>query len=160
MKKILLTKGMYALVDDADHEWLNRYKWYAKKSNKTYYAVRQQRVSKHKQATVLMHREILGLKQGDPREGDHRNHNGLDNQRNNLRIADKAQNQQNRTERRNSYSKYKGVSWNKRDRKWQVYIGLGGKSKYVGYYEDEKEAARAYDAEARKYFGEFANTNF
>jgi len=90
---------------------------------------------------------------------DHRNRYGLDCQRGNLRIATQAQNSANRNKQRGTSSKYKGVHWNKRQQQWTAYLYVNRKKIYLGVFGDEISAARAYDAFARKYFGEFAKFN-
>jgi hypothetical protein len=91
---------------------------------------------------------------------DHRNNYGLDNQRHNLRPVTSAQNGQNGPPNMGSVSRYKGVSWHRRCGKWQVHITADGKRRGAGYFTDETEAARAYDAAAREAYGEYAYLNF
>lgn len=106
-----------------------------------------------------MHREILGLMPEDP-DVDHRDGEGLNNRRSNLRLVTNSQNNMNSQCRWGALSKYKGVSWHKRREKWQGRIKLNGKEIYLGYFDNEKKAARAYDEAAKKHFGEFARLNF
>ena len=106
-----------------------------------------------------MHREILGLT--DPKiQGDHIDGNGLNNQRYNLRTATHTQNQRNRKNFIKGTSKYKGVSLNKKNKKWIVRIRNGGKQIYLGHFLDEIEAAKKYDEMAKIYHKEFAYINF
>jgi hypothetical protein len=107
----------------------------------------------------MMHRAVMGVE--DKRYVDHQNHNGLDNRRKNLRIATWEENCWNkRKPNTNSSSIYKGVMWDKRRGNWQVMIGYKGKKIFIGYFDDEQEAARAYDAKAKELYGEFAALNF
>ncbi len=163
MKKISLTQNKFALVDDEDFEKLSKYKWFAVKAGNNFYAARQAKWLKKEKcfehSMVFMHREILGLKNGDKRESDHRNHNGLDNQQSNLRIATVQQNQANQLKTRGK-NKYKGVHQNKNYHSWQARIhGLGGNG-YIGSFPTEIAAAKAYDQKANELFGEFACLNF
>ena len=162
MKKIELTQGHVALVDDADFERISQFKWRAlidHRRNKVY-AVRRTQGSHSTRKSVYMHREILGIT--DPTiKVDHNNGSGLDNQRGNLCGCTTAQNGMNTTKRDGwSSSRYKGVSWHKRDKKFYAAIKLNGKSKHLGTFIDEREAAGAYDAAAREHFGDFAVCNF
>jgi hypothetical protein len=92
---------------------------------------------------------------------DHINHDTLDNRRANLRIATNQENSRNRLSRNvPKTSRFKGVSWNARDEKWQVYIGVNGKNKFVGYYDHEEDASSAYETTAKRIFGEFYHSNF
>lgn len=158
MKKIRLTQNKIALVDDEDFEWLNQYKWYAQKGCHTFYAIRTI-YKNNKPRTVRMHREILGLFFGDGLKIDHKNHNGLNNQKKNLRFATRSQNAMNQKIRITT-SNYKGVSWHKGNKKWIAYIKINGKRLYLGLFNNEVEAAKIYDKEAKQLFGEYANINF
>ena len=161
MKQIGLTQGKYALVDDADFEWLNQWKWFAvRQRNGNWYAVRNSTWKNVKGRTIYMHRKILRLTVEDYHETDHKDHNGLNNQRENLRIATRMQNQYNQKPQIGKSSQYKGVRWHKRDRKWRAEIKLNKKTRWIGAYNSEIEAARSYDRVAKELFGEFAYTNF
>lgn len=158
MKQIPLTQGQFALVDDKDFEYLNQFKWQALKDKVTYYAVRSVTLNK-KQYPVLMHRVILEI--ADPKmQGDHMDHNGLNNQRYNLRIVTRKQNIRNSTGNKKSASIYKGVTYIKSSKKWCAQISINGKNKHLGVFTDEIEAAKKYDEMARLHYGEFAYLNF
>lgn len=163
MREIPLTKGYVALVDDADFDALIIYKWNvgrmkAKDGREVIYARRT--TPRPLQNMVYMHRQILGLDKQRIRV-DHRDTDGLNNQRYNLRVATPTQNLGNSRKRlKPTSSKYKGVSWNKRDRGWDVRLSANKKQVCLGIFADEVEAARAYDAKARELFGEFALLNF
>jgi HNH endonuclease/AP2 domain len=152
-KEIKLSKGYIALVDDEDFEWLSKFKWHIGGG----YAIRTAQ-NDFKQITVRMHREILQAPKG--LEVDHVNKDKLDNRRQNLRLASKSQNARNRGANKNNTSGFKGVSWNKRDNKWQALIRVHLKKKFLGYFDDPTEAAKAYDKAAKELHEEFANTNF
>ena len=162
-REIELTQGKVALVDDADFEWLNQWKWYAfPGSRDIFYAARN--VSRNesldrKHHTVRLHRQILGIT--DPRIFvDHVNHDGLDNRRENLRLATNVQNQANQRKRlAASTSKYKGVYWRSDSRKWRVQISAGEGRKYLGCFVSEDDAARAYNRAAIELSGEHAELN-
>lgn len=151
MKEIQLTQGKVALVDDEDYENLNKWKWYAIKNHRNYYAVRY--INKDKK-TIFMHKEIL--------KGiicDHRDRNGLNNQKENLRIATLQQNNMNRRGCDNSSSNYKGVTWDKNAKKWRPSIQINKKTIHLGSFALEVEAAKVYNRAALKYHGEFACLN-
>lgn len=155
-KKIALTQGKFALVDDRDWEWLSQWKWYAMKHGNTWYAARKESGVFRK--TVLMHRAIAGP--SNDKETDHQDGNGLNNVRSNLRVCSKAENLRNQRLPRNNSSGFKGVSWKQKNQKWVANISSDGKKIHLGYFESPKEAALAYDFAARKMFGDFARTNF
>ncbi len=158
-RRIKLSRGKYAIVDDDDYYRLARYKWYAQKAWNTYYAVRNgPRRAGAKQKSILMHREVLQV--GDGLVVDHINHNGLNNRKANLREATFSQNNYNRRGNlKNCSSKYKGVHLH-RGKKWRAMIKVNKKSMHIGSFDDEAEAARAYDKTARELQGDFATTNF
>lgn len=158
MKKIPLTHGKFALVNDEDYEWLNQWKWsYHQNPSGNKYARRREQINKQKRH-IWMHREILKT----PKElfTDHINGNGLDNRRSNIRICTLSQNQHNKRVIKRGSSKYKGVSWHTRANTWIARIREGDKLIHLGYYKDEIMAAKAYDKRARKSYGEFAFLNF
>ena len=159
MKKIKLTQNKYALVDDNDFIYLNKFKWHINCDDNRYYAIRHNGYINGKRTSIAMHREILNLT--DPKiQVDHKDHNGLNNQKNNLRIATNQQNHFNLTKRKDNKSGYKGITWHKRDKIWQSQIQINNKLIYLGSFNNKIDAAKAYDVAAIKYFREFANLNF
>lgn len=160
MKEIPLTKGKVALVDDEDYERLVAFKWQAtcNSRKRRWYATCNINLPNGQQTKTRMHRFILNAPKD--LQVDHQNGDGLDNRRNNLRLATNSQNQQNRSLSPSSTSGFKGVSFH---RGWNLYrarIYLDRKQISLGYFADARSAAIAYDASARKLFGKFAKTNF
>jgi len=160
-RRIPLTQGKFAIVDPERYDQLASYKWFAMRNRRTFYAMRIVK-AKHgnpNRKKVRMHREILDVPEG--KFVDHINHNGLDNRRANLRIVTNLQNSWNKRKQRGNYSsQYKGVSWSKRVGKWHVEIYYRGTKIFIGYFDDEEAAARAYDAKALELFGDYAALNF
>ena len=158
MQTIQLTQGFVALVDDADFERVSVHKWSLHKTKTNLYAVRKVRKTDGTATSQLLHRFIMGVT--DRRVMvDHEDHNGLNCQRYNLRIATGTQNNANRSKTYGS-SRYKGVVWDTGRGLWRTDIRKNGRSKHLGRFTDETQAALAYDAAARKHFGEFACCNF
>ena len=158
-RTIPLTHGQVTYVSPVRYEELVRFRWYAKwsKITRSYYAARSERGDNGKQYTVRMHRKILGLERGDPRQGDHRNRDTLDNTDENLRIPPTCADQQrNRGRMRDSASPYKGVTFDKREGKWHAQIQLSSGRHSLGYYRTAYEAHLAYCYMAVWHFGEFA----
>lgn len=158
MKELSLSQGRVALVDDADFEWLFQWTWCANAGGYTFYAARNQPID-GRLKYIRMHRQILGLTDSAIHV-DHKDRDGLNNQRHNLRICSRSQNTMNSIGQRTSTSAYKGVSWHKANNKWQAQIGGEQGNIYLGYFLTEEDAARAYDAAAREMFGDFARPNF
>lgn len=160
-KEIVLTQGQVAIVDDADFKWLNQWKWHAHKSKRDpsakFYAVRTYRKTlpngETKNASIKMHRQILGAP--DDTNVDHEDGNGLNNQRHNLRAANKTQNNANRRLNRNNKSGFKGVSWT--GRHWKAAIQVKGRAYNLGYFPTPQAAHERYKEAAVEHFGEFAN---
>ena len=154
---IELTKGKFALIDAEDFPLVSQHTWHAVRRRNTFYAITDVR-KEGKRTDLRMHRLILGLT--DPEIcTDHINHNGLDNRRTNLRICTNAENQHNAILHTGNKSGYKGVSFFGATRKWRARIMVYDRRKTIGYYDSPEDAARAYDATALEYFGEFAATN-
>lgn len=150
--------GKFAIVDDEDFEWLSKHKWYLStlgyaRSSRN----RDEAKAKGISRGMYMHKEIM-----QPPAGffvDHINRNKLDNQRANFRLCTGAENQKNIGKRgKNSKSIYKGIKF--RDGRWIAFIKANGEEHHIGVYDDEQEAALAWDAGAIKYHGEFACLNF
>lgn len=154
MKRIKLTQGKYAIVDDEDFERLNYYNWSLGKTGNT---KKEYAKISIKRKTIKMHRLIMNTPQG--MDTDHINGNGLDNRKSNLRICTQSQNEANKGLQKNNTSGFKGVQWNKQYKKWSAKINKNKKSFYVGYFTDKKEAAKAYNTKAKELFGEFARLN-
>lgn len=154
MKKIKLTQNKYALVDDSDFEKLNKFKWFPDKGGNTFYVVRNSKDSKGKHKKVRMHQEIMKTPRG--METDHRDGNGLNNQRKNLRICTKSQNQHNRGKYQCNTSGFKGVSWHKNKEKWESQIRVDGTLKHLGSFLNKIEAYEAYCKACIKYHKEFS----
>jgi len=157
-KQIPLTQGKFAIVDAKNFDWLNQWKWYAHFNGRNWYADRRISFGKQRR-TLSMHRVIMNLKFNDRKDVDHIDGNSLDNREQNLRICSRSQNQANRKLQKGT-SKYKGVCWYKKYEKWEASIRVNNKNIHLGYFENELDAAAAYDLAALKYFDEFAKTNF
>ncbi len=168
MKELKLTKGMVTLVDDDDFFWLNQWNWVAAITTTGCYASRCGRKKSDDgrnlgiKCRFLMHRVIMGLMYStDPNViVDHKDGNGLNNQRSNLRICSKLQNNVNRRAIKGCRSAYKGVYWDLRHKAWTSEIRKGNYKKYLGLFSSEIEAAKAYDIQAFLWHGEYAQQNF
>jgi hypothetical protein len=147
-----------ALVDDNDFEFLNKWKWYVLKTKYVCYAARDTRVAEPEYPkTLLMHRVLC---EPDPKqEVDHKDLDGLNNQRQNLRCCTSSQNKFHRRLSSVNTSGFKGVCWDKFVGRWFTTIRINGKHTSIGHYDDPIEAAKAYDKIALKTHGEFAMTN-
>lgn len=158
MKHITLTQGFITLVDDADHEVLAAKRWYARKdpTSGRFYAVRSEIID-GKKRTIMMHRQILGLKYGDARIGDHVFPSAtLDNRRENLRIADGSQSMANRHINRLNTSGFKNVYLHNPSKQWAAGFKFRGKYIHVGYYPTAQEAYLAYCHMFAHCHGEYA----
>lgn len=138
-------------IDGEDFDKVKDYKWSVHKDHNNFYAL-----SKINGKTIKMHRLLLGF----PKHiVDHKNGNGLDNRRENLRTCLHAENMYNRKKQSKTSSIYKGVYFNKQCKKYKANIKINGKLMYLGLFEDEREAAEEYNKKAVELYGEFANLN-
>lgn len=159
MKEILLSQNQIAKVDDEDYELLKQYSWYAKKWPRGDYYV----IARIKGEKISMHRFLMG----NPKDKivDHWDHDGLNNQRHNLRICTHGQNMQNSKKTNGMFSSnYKGVRIQTKVSGYScfrsVIAGANGEALSLGSFQSEIEAAKAYDKAAKEIFGEFAYLNF
>lgn len=153
--EIPLTKGKFAVIDASDLHIVAGFEWHVGRKRELDYAE-----SIINGRTVLMHRLLMNAEQGD--DVDHRDSNGLNNVRSNLRVCTRQQNMMNRRKLKIGSSRYKGVCLSKpgRTRPWLASIKINRKSKNLGWHATEEDAARAYDKSAKELFGEFAHLNF
>ncbi len=156
-----LSGGKESVIDAIDADKVAGYKWHCVRSgtkvNHRWYARR--RIEKGHGQTIVLSRLLLNAAQGE--QVDHINGNTLDNRRENLRICTSQQNSQNQKKTPKACtSKYKGVCWNKSSSKWMVYIRPPNeKLRHLGYFDFEVDAAKVYNEEALKLFGEYASLN-
>lgn len=162
MKEIQLTQGKVALVDDEDYERLRTFRWHAvapRGKERTWYAARYVPVVEQRARQcgprLFMHYCLLTVPAG--MLIDHRDRNGLNNQKSNLRCATKEQNAANRCFEKNR-TKYRGVS--RKGKKWAAFIMVNHRKKCLGVFLTAPFAALAYDRAARQMLGEFARLNF
>jgi len=127
-----------ALIDAEDAAWANRWRW----SLSRFYAARIERVNGIKRS-VSLHRSLMGLTVGDGLDVDHINRDKLDNRRTNLRIIPRGMQPQNAPPRKSGTSKYRGVHWASRDKRWMATVIANGKSHYCGSFINEEDAAVA-----------------
>jgi hypothetical protein len=160
MKEIVLGgKGNHiATVDDRDYEMLRAYKWRVLRRGRKSYAGRNERNAAG--GIVLMHRFIMNAPDG--LDVDHRDGDGLNNCRDNLRLATRSQNMANRGKPRfeTATAGFKGVRFRKDTNRYSAQITVNGEYHHIGMFARAVDAARAYDRAARRYFGDFAQLNF
>lgn len=162
MREIPLTQGKIAVVDDEDYAALSMHKWSVLKvhqANRALYYAKCQVSEGSVHRTILMHRQVMG----DPGDVliDHRDGDGLNNKRTNLRECSHSQNHQNgNSTHLNKTSRFKGVNWDVSHQRWLARICVSGKQISLGRFKKEVEAAEVYDNAARIHFREFARTNF
>lgn len=156
--KIPLSRGLFATVDACDADNLLAFKWYASETHGIYYAVRT--IKAPSRRTLSMHRVIMNA----PKQYfvDHKNRDGLDNRRKNLRLVSDQQNKWNAKKSKASTQRFKGIRFDARStfRPWIAILKIDGKTKHLGCFRTDEEAARAYDAKVREVRGEFGLLNF
>lgn len=148
-KKVLLGNDQFAIVDDEDFELVSQYQWRAHKGGNSEHHV-------YAVTRLRMHRLVMQAPPG--MIVDHINGDTLDNRKSNLRLCTTAQNQQN-TRSRTGSSRYKGVSFNAKKKRWRGAFMANGQNYYVGCFATEEEAARAVDKKRKEVCGDFSTTN-
>jgi hypothetical protein len=148
--QIRLVNGRMALVDADMLEKLGRFRWY----DMGRYAAT---IEYNPRRAINMARFVLDVPSG--LESEHKNLNGFDNRRENLRVATRSQNLANRSKTQGCSSRYKGVTWQANRGKWKAQIRVDKEYIYLGLFTDERKAAEAYNAAAVRRFGEFARVN-
>lgn len=153
-----LPSGHTALIDAADLPYVSQFKWHVLKAPHTVYVQTHGSPANGRSRTYL-HRLLLAAEPGQ--QVDHRNRNGLDNRRCNLRLCTRSQNLANQQPQINNSSGYRGVSLhdNNGTNPWRARLCVEGKAYHLGYFADAWEAAQAYNAAARDIWGEFALLN-
>jgi hypothetical protein len=157
--EVILTQGKVTIIDLDDWELIRARTWgtaYSRQS-RTPYALTSVPLRDGRWTKIYLHRFLLKPKPGV--RVDHKNHDGLDNRRSNLRFATAAESARNTRSREGSSSKYKGVTWDKNRKKWNACIKLGPTTYMLGRFDSETKAALAYNKRAREEYGEFAYLN-
>ena len=155
-------KEYTVLYDEEDYELVRSYKWgISKPKNKSPYVRAPGKMVNYKIGkTVLLHRLICNIHGKEGVYVDHINHDTLDNRRINLRTCSMSENNMNAKKQKNTTNQYIGVSWSKYHQSWRAYITINNRQKFLGYWEQEKDAAIIRDFAAILYRGEFAYLNF
>lgn len=163
MKEIILSKELRAFVDDEDFERISVFKWHPYKSKRTWYALRHLKQD-GQWITKTLHQEIIGKKQGFVT--DHKDNNGLNCQKENMRLVTWKQNAMNAIKmlrkKQSCSSKFKGVSIHKTHTNtihWRARLYINKQVMFTKYFKTEEEAAQYYNEQAIKYFGEYAYLN-
>lgn len=155
---IPLARNLVALVDEEDYPLVSQYKWWLSYPHiQGLFYARTVTYLNGKRREIALHRLIMGFPEG--KEIDHINGDGLDNRRSNLRICNRAENMHNSRKQKNNKSGYKGVILT-RSGNWRASIGVNGKCISLGTFYSAIDAAKRYDEEAKKLYGEFAALNF
>ena len=157
-RKIYLSEGEWTIVEPEDYYRFRDFRWCVSGNGTSYYAVRNAKTGPFLTKTVSLHREIMNFPDG--LIVDHRNGDSLDNRRENLRIATQSQNMQNRRKKANASSRFIGVCFKKRECLWVAQMKYKKERLWLGRFDNEIDAAKAYDTAAKKYYGEFAKLNF
>lgn len=163
MKEIQLTRGAIATVSDCDYDYLtNNFKWRLEPSRSTSYASCTHKTEDGVRRTLKMHRLIMMSIAGPLTPDvfiDHIDHNGLNNTRENLRLATNTQNLQCSRIYKNNSTGYRGVSWAPHMNRFVSKIRVNKKLLHLGYFDNTIDAAKAYNKAAKEHFGEFASLN-
>jgi hypothetical protein len=157
-RKIYLGLGHFTIVEPRDYYSLRRFKWFVHGNGSNLYAARSALTDDLRSRIIYMHRQLMS-----PPAGlvvDHRNCDSLDNRRANLRVVTQAVNMRNRRKRKNASSHYIGIWFDNKRNKWTAQIRYNGHKLWLGRFDSELDAARAYDVAAIKYFGASVRLNF
>jgi hypothetical protein len=158
MKRIPLSNGAFAVIDDDDYERISKFKWWLNSHGYAARSIWYGRDKSPKHRNVTMHREILGVTD-HAREVDHKNEDRLDNRKSNLRACDHNENASNRRKPRSNKSGYKGVVKHPQSKGWIAQITVKGKNNYLGHFSTPQSAALAYNNAAAGSFGDYAKLN-
>ncbi len=156
-RKIYLGLGYFTMLDPGDYYRVKQFKWWVHSNGSNLYAARTAITTDLKSRIIYLHRQIMNPPAD--RVVDHRFGDTLDNRKQNLRIVTQAENMRNRRKRKNTSSRFIGVSFRKSRHIWDVNIRVNGRKLYLGSFNNEIDAAVAYNNAAKQHFGEFARLN-